>query len=482
MIPELVTTAEFLCPLRDAAGSVTEGVARATIEGGNAPDVGENLLKLLEYRDEHNLQNVITVQVEDVETDAEELRDQIGKAIPVRTWRVLVHKERIAPIQPGVRLLWFLDEKQFRRWAEAIDPFSADPEWKDSEIAVCILVEGIKSSFGGPRLAVADISAAGIPEDWPRAWQGPNDEEIKKQVHLLTDEATVIDPGRFFLDWGDLNSDNAAAFRALGARTLATCLTQVSYRSKKVVLKGAKILELPLYDETADLPSAEDVGRLKTAVEWVYEERPEVRAELIADRLSLDLNPGESMLSGTFRLLDEALAQAKDRYRFVIAEQKEAWTKELREVLKDVQSQTRLYSDKLRSIMNSLLRDVLAALLLVSLGLFARIGRSHDVLGSHEAQLLFRALGFYLLTSFLLQAFVHLRDLHISDHEVREWAKQTRTHLGPDALKTYLNAPLNRSRHQFFVTGSVLALTYIFLAAVAWFFQPLLRALGLFGP
>jgi hypothetical protein len=202
----------------------------------------------------------------------------------------------------------------------------------------------------------------------------------------------------------------------------------------------------------------------------------------VADRLSLDLRAEEPLLSGASRLIDDALAQAKERYRFVIADQKEAWTKELREVLKDVQGQTRLYSDKLRSIMNSLLRDVLAALLLVSLGLFARFGKSQDVLGSHEAELLFRALGIYLLASFALQAFVHLRDVIISDREVRAWAMQTRSHLGPDALKKYLDDRLDKRWREFVVTGLVLALAYLLLAMGAWCFQPLMRAFGLLSP
>ena len=53
--------------------------------------------------------------------------------------------------------------------------------------------------------------------------------------------------------------------------------------------------------------------------------------------------------------------------------------------------------------MNSLLRDVLAALLLISLGLFSRVGKSHDVLASNDASMLFRALSVYLVISLALQ-------------------------------------------------------------------------------
>jgi hypothetical protein len=482
MNPDLEKIVAGLRPLCQAADSVTELACRATIEGPGGPDVEALLLGLLDACEASGLERLVTVTIQDVTTDAAELRDQIEHGIPVRAWRVSVYKEGMMPAHPRFRTILFLSAAEFFRWATEIDAFCVNDEWGAPGGAVRILVDGIKLSFGGPRLAVAEVTADGIPDDWPRAWCGPNDEDIKKQVHLLTDKATIVDPGRFLLDWGAIDLPGAAPFRALGAQTLATSLVQVSYRNNRVLLKGAKMLEVPLYDEARDAPNAGDLGRLRIAVEWVYQERPEIRAELIADRLSLDLQAGESLVHGACRLMDDALAQAKERYRFVIAEKKEAWVKELREVLKDVQGQSQLYSDKLRSIMNSLLRDVLAALLLISLGLFARIGRSQDILGSHEAEVLFRALSLYLVASIVLQAFVHLRDVLTSDSEVRRWAKQTRTHLGQDVLRTQLEEPLNDRWREFLVTGTVLASVYVLLAGSAWFFQPLMSALGLLGP
>ena len=106
---------------------------------------------------------------------------------------------------------------------------------------------------------------------------------------------------------------------------------------------------------------------------------------------------GQSLLAGAARYVDDALKQSIEQYKFVIAERKDVYAKELRELLKDVQQQAILFSDKVRSILNSLLRDVLAALLLISLGLFSRIGRTEEVLASKEADLLFKALAIYLV-------------------------------------------------------------------------------------
>ena len=128
--------------------------------------------------------------------------------------------------------------------------------------------------------------------------------------------------------------------------------------------------------------------------------------------------------------------------------------------------------------MNSLLRDVLAALLLISLGLFSRVGKSHDVLASNEARMLFRALSVYLVISLVLQLFVHLRDLHLANKELAYWANTTRTQLGVDEINKHLKDPIADRRNSFYWLAALLSLVYVALVAAAWNFQCILKVLG----
>lgn len=214
-------------------------------------------------------------------------------------------------------------------------------------------------------------------------------------------------------------------------------------------------------------------------MQWVYSERAEVRAALIADRLTLDLINGQSLVDGAARYIEDALAQSKDQYRFVIKERKDLYAKELRELFKDAQQQAGLLSEKTRGILNGLLRDVLAALLLISLGLFSRIGRSQEVLASKEADLLFRALAVYLMISLSLQLLIHLRDIHLSKDELKYWTAMTRDQLGIKDIHRHLTEPFKRRKCSFYSMVSILSTVYVIMALIAWNFQNLARFLGI---
>lgn len=336
----------------------------------------------------------------------------------------------------------------------------------------------IAHAFGGPRIAIDDIAGSRIPVDWPQRYDGPDDDSIKRQVHLLASEGTALNPAPFVLSWGDIDSTTASQFRIFSGQVLAACIAQEFYGHTRVVLKGARRLEIPLSDESDVVPTAAQLDAIWKAVRWVYEERPEVRAALMADRLTLDLVNGQSLLAGAARYVDDALKQSIEQYKFVIAERKDVYAKELRELLKDVQQQAILFSDKVRSILNSLLRDVLAALLLISLGLFSRIGRTEEVLASKEADLLFKALAIYLVVSLCLQLLVHLRDLRLSGGELKYWTDATRNQLGMDDIERHLNEPIKARRSSFYSMVLILSMIYLAMAAAAWNFQCVAVAFG----
>ena len=163
-------------------------------------------------------------------------------------------------------------------------------------------------------------------------FEGPDENSIKRQIHLLANGSTSLWPAPFLLTWGDIDGDAAKPFRMLSAKSIVTCLAQEYYDSDRVVLKGARRLEIPLSMNGDMAPKAADLVALWDAVKWVYEERPEVRAGLIADRLSLDLLNNMSLVSGSARFIRDALTQSKEQYRFVIQERKDAYQRAARDI------------------------------------------------------------------------------------------------------------------------------------------------------
>ena len=472
---------DLLGPICARADEVLEYSDQLTIDGQVYPELKGDIERLFQFQQDNDVVQPITVRLNGEAIDANLLVESLAEDVQAGTWQVLIAKDALTEkdqVSRNVHTIWFLTEASFQKWISALDSFGPSGAVFRKFHATRILVEGIDQAFGGPLLAVDDVDAAKIPDGWPFDYEGPDENAIKRQVHLLASGGTSLCPAPFLLSWGDIDGDVAKAFRVLSAKSIATCLTQEYYDSDRVVLKGARRLEIPLSVSGDTAPRAADLAALWDAVRWVYDERPEVRAGLIADRLSLDLSDGISLVSGAARFIRDALTQSKEQYRFVIQERKDAYAKELREILKDVQHQAGLFSEKTRSIMNSLLRDVLAALLLISLGLFSRVGKSHDVLASNEARMLFRALSVYLVISLVLQLFVHLRDLHLANKELAYWANTTRTQLGVDEINKHLKDPIADRRNSFYWLAALLSLVYVALVAAAWNFQCILKVLG----
>lgn len=472
---------ELLRQFCDNAVEVLDCSDRLTIDGREYSELQVHIQHLFQFQQDNGIDGPITVRLNGNAVEAESFKEfQNGTSI-IEEWQVLLAKDAITEkvfFEKDIHTIWFITKHGFQTWISELEAFGSSESVFRKYKSNRILVNGLDSAFGGPLLAISNIDAVGIPKDWPLEYKGPDEEAVKKQVHLLAKGSTSLCPAPFLLTWGNINGSAATPIRMLSAKSIAACLTQEFYDSNRIVLKGTRRLDIPLSIAGDVSPNATDLDALWEAVRWVYEERPEVRAGLISDRLSLDLSNGMSLVQGASRFIRDALTQSKEQYKFVILERKDAYAKELREVLKDVQHQAGLFSEKIRSIMNSLLRDVLAALLLISLGLFSRVGKSHDVLASNEANMLFRALSVYLVISLALQLFVHLCDLQLAKNELSYWVNTTRTQLGVDDVSKHLRDPIAARQTSFIWLVVILSLVYLALAVVTWNFQCILIAFG----
>lgn len=481
-LPLLIDLDNELNNFISIAKEVEEYRYRIVINGEDNNRINDLLNGFFKTIDNNQLSRCITVKINEEGVGSEDFSELIEDGVPVKTWQILLSKEKFLNNQlkeDNITTIWFLTQANFSKWIKGIKPFEESSNIFRQKEATRILVSGLSNAFGGHSLAVDGIKGNSILKDWPMDYQGPDENIIRQQVHLITGNITVLDPRPFILTWGDVDSSEAEPFRQHSAQLLLICLTQEFYSSKQVVLKGAKRLELPLFNDNDSPPSHAQLKLIAKAVNWMYEERSEVRGRLIADRLTLDIKDGQSLWSGSCDYLQEALKQSTEQYKFVIQERKDEYAKELRGLLKDVQQQSSFLSEQLRRILNGLLRDVLASLLLISLGLFTRMVKTSEVLASKEADILFKALAFYFLISFTLQLLTYLRDFFLSKKELKYWAKASRDQLGIDEIEKHLNFPLKERRCNFYVMVVLFFCIYILLIFYTFNLQSVLKYFGI---
>ena len=477
---ELTKLCAALKSLVNCSNSYDDLPNRIRIEGGDTPNRQQHIADLYAIQDEYELEG-LTIRINQEALDSSEFERQINNGEPLQDWQILISKTAVLDklfTMPNIGTVWFLTTTAFEEWLGTLDPFGPSSKLLREKPATQVIVYEIPHAFGGPQIAIDDIARDRVPSNWPQTYYGPSENSIKRQVHLLADEGIALNPAPFILSWGSTDSAIATRFRHLSGEVLAACLAQEFYGRSRVVLKGGRHLELPLSNDSDTAPTANELSLLCKAVNWIYEERPEVRAGLIADRLTLDMDSGQSLLDGAVSYIEDSLKQAIEQYKFVIYERKDAYAKELRDLLKDVQQQAGLFSEKIRMILNGLLRDVLAALLLISLGLFSRLGRTEQVLASKEADLMLKALAVYLIISLLLQLFVHVRDLYLSRLELKYWTEATRSHLGMEDIEKHLMVPIKTRRSSFNTIVVILSIIYLTMAWMAWNFQCIAKIMG----
>ena len=128
-----------------------------------------------------------------------------------------------------------------------------------------------------------------------------------------------------------------------------------------------------------------------------------------------------SYSQGLFFLIEEATNQAQERYNFITYDRKDLYQKELKDLLKDLKTLSELYSNKLRSLLSNLLRDVLAAFILVGITLFSKTNEISQLFENKLIRYIFVAFGFYFILSAVFQIVTDIFDVVRSNKEFDYW-------------------------------------------------------------
>lgn len=296
-----------------------------------------------------------------------------------------------------------------------------------------IHVFGLEHAFGGPKLSVIPLESNEVHADWLAGSKLPTSEIIHKQVHVVSNENIVINPQKFELSWGAVESEYARLFRLAYAKHLLVALCTNYYSDEKVELKGVKHIQANIVSDSQAI-EAEMVFALAECMKWCYDkENPDVPIQLLVDRLSLEC-VSENLLQLTTKVLLQSLEQAKNNYRFVIAKRSDEYRKELKDIYADIKSVTDKFADKTLSLASELLKSLLTIGFMFTVGTISKAIVDNKLLHSPEGQLLFKVVGVFLVFSFFIRWLNASADLKISEKALRSWSGKLHSHISSDDI------------------------------------------------
>lgn len=370
-------------------------------------------------------------------------------------------------------LLYFSETSAFE-WINNLDPFSVtlgnmSPSFEKETF---IWLHNSNISFGGERISVLPVGTKILPVGSVKSHNFPKRDDINNLVRINSNEMLIIRPETFIISWGDNTSPLAKGFMLLAVKSLISCICCELKKNQKgyfVTFKGTKSFVGFLGDD-CDVSLVQLQNELIKTIIWVYSERSETRQQLVMDRLSLDMISKNNFFEEIKLNISVALQQSQDSYAFVILDRKDAYHKEMRELLKDMRSQADMYASKIRDIVGNVTRDTLGVFAFVGYSFLGKFDKANldELLKSHELSLLVKFLAGYLILSFVLQLIVHWRDSSLTTAESKKWLRVLQRYTSREENKESFLEPITKRRRTLYWAFLVMACIYGGLAISIW--------------
>jgi hypothetical protein len=222
--------------------------------------------------------------------------------------------------------------------------------------------------------------------------------------------------------------------------------------------------------------------KLTEAVSWIYEDKPITRRKLFNDRLTLDIDEDKTLIENLYLHAENSLTQARERYIFVITERKDAYIKELKDLLKDLRSQSDLYSQKIRALLNNFLRDLLASIILIGFTIFTKFS---DNLNLDKEKLLvyvFSGLGIYYIVSIILQVTIDCIDINITSKELKYWKNASKELLPEREFERHYNSSLKSRRRSIYWLYPIISILYVAISFACFVYPHIFKTLNIQPP
>lgn len=391
------------------------------------------------------------------------------------SWQINLAKSKIAEKFnkfSSRKNLFFFFENEVLKWIDEVSPFSLDSESLSFDFSkpYNIWVSDLKEEFGGDSFAFLPASFDDEVNEENLEYL-PVSEKIHDLVHTVG-LPSEISPKYWFISWGVAPKKIKNVFDKYACLIFACCLANevwVKNDSIQIKIRGSKTQKIALWHSSSEFSWSTLVHQLKDAVAWVYEDKSEIRLKLILERISIDIKGG-CWIYNLQKLLKPALLQAKDNYYFVLAERKDAYYKEMRDVLKDMKSQSDLYATKIRDLVGSLSRDFLAIVIFIGLSFVSKfdVDKLNLLLTSVELSVFSKILAAYLILSCLFQNINHYVDAQLSFDESKKWLYILKNYVDDATAEERFFAPICARRISLFIAMGVSIFSYSLLSLIVW--------------
>lgn len=372
---------------------------------------------------------------------------------------------------------YFSSQELFNNWLVNQDPFESNfllNQDCDCD-KILVIINGLSDIIQGNKLVFAPPSKLNeIPKT--DSLELPTNTDIKKETHVISSNI-FIEPSNFHLV-EFIDTDWCKKVIEYYIRSLAYCLANEIRSPDSIVIQGIKRVEINITDFPNQFDQLTQLASdLEETIQWAYEERTQTRLKLICNRLSLDLSVDQSFFEELAKSLPHAYKEAREKYGFIINEISDDFNKEQREIQIQILDISKLFSEKLRTLLSGILRDILAAVFLAAFGVFinADLTKLEASIHNRYIWILFKGLAVYFLLSIVLQTISNFFDIRLSKEELNRYATTTRNYLNTKEVKKMIRESLSNREYFFAAFYLMIFIGYCILAWLCWNLESIIK-------
>jgi hypothetical protein len=351
-------------------------------------------------------------------------------------WRVNINKTAIVTSIKDYRINFFYSIDSLKKWIQDTNPTSSDYFANTGKYKV--FVNGLENNFGGDNFVFCSNDTGLFSEE-----NKYDQDSLVESLRIISNNDVIVCPKNHYLTFGEKN-DITRSFYRNSIIVLAIALSNEYHEpSDTVVIKGCRRLPLKISSNSLDVNITKKYqDELFHAIQWVYEtgEKSDLRLKLLLERVSLDINISESYPNGLCPIIQNALTQAKERYSFITYERKDKYDKELKELLNDTKKICDSYSSKIRGVLSNLLRDVLAAFIMIGITQLSKVNELQGLEKNNLIKYVFVAFGWYFIASALFQLIIDVIDVFHSYKELIYWKDLTKEYITKSEYSHHIKA------------------------------------------
>lgn len=415
-----------------------------------------------------NIENAIIFYIDDERVSSSDFIEELNNG---SKWGIHINKTNWLNKFDTTNIChtFFYYEDSFIEWIKGSNPFEEDYPLNKGHYH--IYVKDLEENFGGSNVIVNN---ADIIDEFIGVKPIP-DYHVEDYIRINCNSDFVITPHKHIISLGNVNHVSKFFYRNAILVLLSSLCDEIT-KERKIIIRGHKNI---LSDICGDIFIEDNLleyqNLLLETYKWIYNNGDNfaVKKRLFAERVSLDIDQRLPLYVSLYPILSDVFSQIKEQYSYIMYDRKDAYQKELKDLLRDIKNITELFSGKIRNILGNLLRDVLAGLILVGITLFSKVSELSALFENNLINYVFKAFGLYFWGSALLQIIFDYIDVNRSIKEFDYWRNITRSYISSAKFCEYKKQTIDKRFKNLLGYYILIILLYIGIGYFCFNYQSL---------